>query len=106
MCVGMVVVSFVTPEVMEGANAVSCPTCDMRTTTHKGMQIAQLPHVLTFQVCFCFVSWSLYAPLYIVTAWVQLQRFDFNWSTMTRIKVNDALTFPAVLLLASSHGLP
>jgi ubiquitin C-terminal hydrolase len=98
MCVGMVVVSFVTPEVMEGANAVSCPTCDMRTTTHKGMQIAQLPHVLTFHV--------LYAPLYIVTAWVQLQRFDFNWSTMTRIKVNDALTFPAVLLLASSHGLP
>ena len=27
---------------------------------------------------------------------LQLQRFDFNWETMNRMKINDAFTFPEV----------
>ena len=59
---------FVKPELMDGSNAVFCEVCSKKTATSKGVYIKKLPKFIT----------------------LQLQRFEFNYDTMTRTKINDA----------------
>ena len=60
---------------LEGDNAYFCDKCDKKRTTLKRQSIKRLPNVL-------FLS---------------LKRFEFNYDTMTKFKVNDYCSFPMTL---------
>jgi hypothetical protein len=51
----------------QGDNAYQCETCNEKTEALKGYKFAKLPYVLTLQI----------------------KRFDFDYSYMRRIKLND-----------------
>lgn len=69
--------AFVKAELLESSNQYSCGTCAKKCDAHKGLKITRFPYLLT----------------------IQLKRFDFDYSTMHRIKLNDRMTFPDVLNL-------
>lgn len=60
--------SFILDEVIED---VECSSCDIKGPHNKGVRIRKLPYILS----------------------LQLVRFDFNWATMQKFKVSDALSF-------------
>ena len=80
--------SNVTPEVLEGGNAYACSGCGTKVKAYKGWHFlaeeeegdggSKLPRVL---------------PLH-------LSRYEWNFNTMTRLKVTDSVPFPLVLDLA------
>ena len=67
--------AYVQPEVLEGGNAVGCDHCAKRTATTKGLKIREPPYLLQ----------------------LQLKRFTFDWQTEQRVKINEKVTFPALL---------
>ncbi|VDL73312.1 unnamed protein product [Nippostrongylus brasiliensis] len=67
--------AFVTPELLEGSNQYFCERCNSKQDAHKGLRVTEFPYLLT----------------------IQLKRFDFDYNTMHRIKLNDRMTFPDVL---------
>ncbi|EGT38644.1 hypothetical protein CAEBREN_00248 [Caenorhabditis brenneri] len=67
--------AFVQPELLDGSNQYMCESCKSKQDAHKGLRITQFPYLLT----------------------IQLKRFDFDYNTMHRIKLNDKMTFPDVL---------
>lgn len=69
------IAAFVTPEKLDGSNQYSCEVCKKKCDAHKGLKFLKLPYLLT----------------------MQLKRFDFDPTTMHRIKLNDRVTFPNVL---------
>ncbi|CAJ0955585.1 unnamed protein product, partial [Mesorhabditis belari] len=69
--------AFVKTEVLDGNNQYFCENCNAKQDAHKGLRITQFPKLLT----------------------IQLKRFDFDYNTMHRIKLNDRMTFPDVLNL-------
>ncbi|CAJ0607075.1 unnamed protein product [Cylicocyclus nassatus] len=71
--------AFITPELLEGSNQYFCESCGSKQDAHKGLRITEFPYLLT----------------------IQLKRFDFDYNTMHRIKLNDRMTFPDVLDLNS-----
>ncbi|XP_064628944.1 ubiquitin carboxyl-terminal hydrolase 47-like [Lineus longissimus] len=76
--------AFIQPETLEGSNQYFCEKCDKKCDAHKGLKFVSFPYLLT----------------------LQLKRFDFDYTTMHRIKLNDKLTFPQVLNLNNLiHGL-
>ena len=54
-----------------------CEKCNKKCDAHKGLKFLQFPYLLT----------------------LQLKRFDFDYNTMHRIKLNDKMTFPEILNL-------
>ena len=73
---------YVQPEKLDGNNQYKLdadPSKGRMESTmvdaHKGLRFSDLPYILT----------------------LQLKRFDFDYSTMRRIKINDRVTFPEVL---------
>eukprot|EP00026_Physarum_polycephalum_P000727 Phypoly_transcript_00728.p1 GENE.Phypoly_transcript_00728~~Phypoly_transcript_00728.p1 ORF type:complete len:1258 (+),score=338.52 Phypoly_transcript_00728:104-3877(+) len=66
---------FVTPEVLDKENQYSCEKCAKKVDAIKGLKIEKFPYLLT----------------------LQLKRFDFDFQTMRRIKLNDRVTFPLYL---------
>ena len=64
--------AFVTPETLDGTNQYSCERCDKKCDAHKGLKFRSFPYLLT----------------------LQLKRFDFDYTTMHRIKLNDRMSFP------------
>ncbi|CAI2324179.1 unnamed protein product [Caenorhabditis sp. 36 PRJEB53466] len=70
--------AFVQPELLDGSNQYMCENCKSKQDAHKGLRITQFPYLLT----------------------IQLKRFDFDYNTMHRIKLNDKMTFPDVLDLS------
>ena len=66
---------FVQPETLNGADQYFCEKCDKKTDAHKGLKFTSFPYLLT----------------------LQLKRFDFDYASMHRIKLNDKMTFPKVL---------
>lgn len=64
--------SFIEGEVLEGDNAYQCDHCEAKVTALKRVCIKQLPNVLI----------------------ISLRRFEFDFDTMNRIKVNDYCEFP------------
>lgn len=67
--------SFVEGEMLQGNNAYHCEKCDKKVTTLKRVCIRRLPRYL---ICV-------------------LKRFEFNYDTMQKFKVNDFCEFPVRL---------
>ncbi|XP_014297960.1 ubiquitin carboxyl-terminal hydrolase 47 isoform X1 [Microplitis demolitor] len=68
---------FVQPETLEGVNQYFCETCNKKCDAHKGLKFTKFPYLLT----------------------LHLKRFDFDYQTCHRIKLNDKVTFPDILNL-------
>jgi ubiquitin carboxyl-terminal hydrolase 9/24 len=64
--------AFVEGEMLEGDNAYYCEKCEKKVNTLKRCCIKRMPNVL-FMV---------------------LKRFEFNYDTMTKFKINDYCEFP------------
>ncbi|KYM95785.1 Ubiquitin carboxyl-terminal hydrolase 64E [Cyphomyrmex costatus] len=71
--------AFVQYETLEGANQYHCEKCNKKCDAHKGLKFTKFPYLLT----------------------LHLKRFDFDYKTFHRIKLNDKVTFPYVLNLNS-----
>ncbi|CAI8044308.1 Ubiquitin carboxyl-terminal hydrolase 47 [Geodia barretti] len=67
--------AFVEPETLTADNQYNCEHCQKKCDAHKGLKFKSFPYLLT----------------------LQLKRFDFDYSTMHRIKLNDRMTFPRIL---------
>ncbi|KAL0232047.1 hypothetical protein PCE1_003043 [Barthelona sp. PCE] len=66
---------YVITETLEGDNAYSCSGCNNMVRADKRMALFQLPDVMN----------------------IQLMRFDFDYQTMRRIKINERVAFPLYL---------
>ncbi|ELT97121.1 hypothetical protein CAPTEDRAFT_213869 [Capitella teleta] len=69
--------AFVEPEILNGCNQYFCDHCNLKCDAHKGLKFISFPYILT----------------------LQLKRFDFDYVTMHRIKLNDCVEFPEILNL-------
>lgn len=69
--------AFVSPETLEGRDQYFCEKCNKKCDAHKGLRFLEFPYLLT----------------------LQMKRFDFDYTTMHRIKLNDRMTFPEILNL-------
>uniref|UniRef100_A0AAY4BHH6 Ubiquitin carboxyl-terminal hydrolase 47 n=1 Tax=Denticeps clupeoides TaxID=299321 RepID=A0AAY4BHH6_9TELE len=67
--------AFVQPETLDGPNQYFCERCKKKCDARKGLRFLHFPYLLT----------------------LQLKRFDFDYSTMHRIKLNNRMTFPEEL---------
>ncbi|XP_071791463.1 ubiquitin carboxyl-terminal hydrolase 47-like [Asterias amurensis] len=67
--------AFISPETLNDTNQYFCERCDKKCDAHKGLKFQSFPYVLT----------------------LQLKRFDFDYSTYTRLKLNDKVSFPEIL---------
>ncbi|XP_043938661.1 ubiquitin carboxyl-terminal hydrolase 47 [Protopterus annectens] len=67
--------AFIQPETLDGPNQYFCERCKKKCDARKGFRFLHFPYVLT----------------------LQLKRFDFDYTTMHRIKLNDRMTFPEEL---------
>lgn len=79
--------SFVKPETLDGSNQYHCEKCSKKVDAHKGLKFLNFPYLLT----------------------LQLKRFDFDYTTLNRIKLNDRVTFPKLLDLShlvATEGAP
>lgn len=59
--------AFVQPETLDGTNQYFCEKCNKKCDAHKGLKFTKFPYLLT----------------------LHLKRFDFDYNTMLRIKLND-----------------
>lgn len=78
--------AFVQPETLDGNNQYFCEKCNKKCDAHKGLKFKKFPYVLT----------------------LHLKRFDFDYQTLHRIKLNDKVTFPQQLNLngfVASHSM-
>lgn len=66
---------FIEPEVLNGTNQYHCSKCNSPQDARKGLSFTSFPYLLT----------------------LQLKRFDFDFTYMKRIKLNDRVTFPEIL---------
>ncbi|KAI9911423.1 hypothetical protein PsorP6_009220 [Peronosclerospora sorghi] len=66
---------FLRPEVLEHENQWMCERCHVKRDAIKGLKFSKLPYILM----------------------LQLKRFDFDYATMTRIKLHNQVTFPKYL---------
>lgn len=66
---------FIEGEILDGDNAYFCETCRKKVRTLKRLCIKHLPNILI----------------------VVLKRFEFNYDSMKKIKVNDYCSFPTEL---------
>ncbi|KAI4470735.1 ubiquitin carboxyl-terminal hydrolase [Holotrichia oblita] len=71
--------AFVQPETLDGNNQYFCEKCNKKCDAHKGLKFVKFPYLLT----------------------LHLKRFDFDYSTMHRIKLNDKVVFSEILNLNS-----
>ncbi|KAM3720075.1 Ubiquitin carboxyl-terminal hydrolase [Dirofilaria immitis] len=69
--------AFIKPEVLEESNQYYCEGCKRKQNALKGLRIIKFPYLLS----------------------IQLKRFDFDCNTLHRVKLNDKMTFPALLNL-------
>lgn len=59
--------AFVQPETLDGNNQYLCEKCNKKCDAHKGLKFKNFPYILT----------------------LHLKRFDFDYQTLHRIKLND-----------------
>ncbi|XP_053576238.1 ubiquitin carboxyl-terminal hydrolase 47 isoform X2 [Bombina bombina] len=67
--------AFIQPEILDGPNQYYCERCKKKCDARKGLRFLHFPYLLT----------------------LQLKRFDFDYTSMHRIKLNDRMTFPEQL---------
>jgi ubiquitin carboxyl-terminal hydrolase 40 len=65
------IMQFITPEKLDGNNCYFCELCQKKCEALKGVKIRKLPQILT----------------------ISLNRFEFDYQTFERKKVNDRLEF-------------
>lgn len=66
---------FTRPDMLCGDNKYFCENCNEKTDAKKGLKFSKIPLILA----------------------IQLKRFDLDYSTMQRKKINDRVTFPLYL---------
>ncbi|XP_050541895.1 ubiquitin carboxyl-terminal hydrolase 47-like isoform X2 [Daktulosphaira vitifoliae] len=66
---------FTQPETLDGNNQYFCERCNKKCNAHKGLKFSKFPYIMT----------------------LHLKRFDFDYNTMYRIKLNDKVEFPLKL---------
>uniref|UniRef100_A0AC35TIW5 USP domain-containing protein n=1 Tax=Rhabditophanes sp. KR3021 TaxID=114890 RepID=A0AC35TIW5_9BILA len=67
---------FTNVEILHGSNQYECLTCESKQDAQKGLRFtSDFPYILTFQI----------------------KRFDFDYNTMHRLKLNDRISFPDFL---------
>lgn len=69
--------AFVQPETLDGNNQYHCEKCNKKCDAHKGLKFTQFPYLLT----------------------LHLKRFDFDYNTMHRIKLNDKYEMSPIISL-------
>ncbi|XP_053971418.1 ubiquitin carboxyl-terminal hydrolase 47 isoform X2 [Hylaeus anthracinus] len=69
--------AFVQYETLDGSNQYYCEKCNKKCNAHKGLKFTKFPYLLT----------------------LHLKRFDFDFKTFHRVKLNDKVTFPDILNL-------
>ena len=67
--------NYVKPELLGGSNQYMCDICGHKVDASKGLKIEKFPYILV----------------------AQIKRFDLNYTTLQRIKLNDRVTFPQIL---------
>lgn len=67
--------NYLKPEMLSGDNKYLCENCQARTDAVKGLKFLKLPYILV----------------------LQLKRFDLDYTTLQRKKLNDKVTFPQIL---------
>ena len=67
--------NYIKPELLSGGNQYMCDICAHKVDAAKGLKIDKFPYILV----------------------AQIKRFDLNYNTMQRIKLNDRVTFPQIL---------
>jgi len=77
------IAQYIKPEILDGDNKYACDACGKRCDADKGLKLVRLPYILMFQI----------------------KRFDFDFETMRRMKINDKMQFPEVLDLTDSVAL-
>lgn len=70
------------PEIMDGANQYQCDHCNGKRDALKGLKFGRLPDLLT----------------------LSLMRFDFNYQTFERMKINDFYKFDLRLDMSKYTG--
>ena len=63
--------AFVEPETLDGNNQYKCDDCGKCCDAHKGLKFTKFPYILT----------------------LHLKRFDFDYQTFHRVKLNDKLVY-------------
>uniref|UniRef100_A0A182JKF4 Ubiquitin carboxyl-terminal hydrolase 47 n=1 Tax=Anopheles atroparvus TaxID=41427 RepID=A0A182JKF4_ANOAO len=76
-CVEEALQGFVKPEILNESNQYFCDTCKKKCDAHKGLKFTKFPYILT----------------------LHLKRFDFDYQSFHRIKLNDKVSFPEILNL-------
>lgn len=74
--------NFVRPEHLNGDNKYHCDHCGSKEDAIKGLKFKELPYILV----------------------LHLKRFDFDYSTNHRIKINDKVSFQEIMNLNSLLG--
>lgn len=67
--------NYTKPDNLTGDNKYFCSNCNAKQDALKGLSIDRFPYILV----------------------LQLKRFDLDYNTMQRIKLNDKVTFPQIL---------
>lgn len=67
--------NYIRPEELSGDNQYNCEHCGSKQDAIKGLKFKSLPYILV----------------------LQLKRFDLDYETMQRIKLNDKVSFPQIL---------
>jgi ubiquitin carboxyl-terminal hydrolase 9/24 len=68
--------SFTEVEVLKEDNAYFCEQCNSKQTAEKCIKFKDLPTVLN----------------------IQLKRFEYDWENNQRVKLNDEISFPSILV--------
>ena len=76
--------NFIKPETLDEGNQYFCNNCQSKQNAVKGLKFKKLPYILV----------------------MQLKRFDLDYETMQRVKLNDKVTFPTILNANSFIGEP
>ncbi|XP_059471100.1 ubiquitin carboxyl-terminal hydrolase 47-like isoform X2 [Neocloeon triangulifer] len=66
---------FIEPETLDGNNQYACENCNKKCDAKKGLKFVKIPYLLT----------------------LHLMRFDFDYNSLHRLKLNDKVVFPEIL---------
>jgi ubiquitin C-terminal hydrolase len=67
--------NYIKPELLRESNQYMCEICGHKVDASKGLKIEKFPYILVQQI----------------------KRFDLNYTTLQRIKLNDRVSFPQIL---------
>ena len=93
--------AFIQPETLDGPNQYFCERCkkkcDARKVSKRKMRQMFRESSVPLLTCLIFCAQGLRFLHFPYLLTLQLKRFDFDYTTMHRIKLNDRMTFPEEL---------